>query len=70
MLLEMSISEWNALLCNRGQLILRDKDFYELDRVRLTPLSDPQERKIMESLMLPAPIDVNEPNGIWYNECP
>jgi hypothetical protein len=51
--LEVSTSEWNALVSGRGQLILRDRMNYELDRVSLTSLTDVQELKRMSGLKLP-----------------
>jgi hypothetical protein len=51
--LEVSVSEWNALVSGRGQLILRDRMNRELDRMRLIPLVEAQEQGIMESLKLP-----------------
>ena len=53
MSLEVTVSEWNAMLSNRGQLILRGRNGHELDRVEFTPIVDEEERKIMKSLMFP-----------------
>jgi hypothetical protein len=50
--LEVTVGEWNSLLANRGQLILRDGNLCELDRIRLRPSGNKKVTEILHGLML------------------
>ena len=62
--LEVTVSEWNALLGNRGQLILRDKGNCELDRVTLTPMTNEKERDVLATLIFQSSEERHEPNSV------
>ena len=60
--LEVNVAEWNSLLSNRGQLIVRDRKNHELDRIAFVPHVDKKTRNIMRSIMLLYPNEVDDSN--------
>ena len=50
--LEVTVGEWNSLLAGRGQLILRDVNLCELDRIKLRPTEYKSVREILHNLMI------------------